>query len=172
LWAATSSVQIATLRRADAFKEAAKLAEEVALKSRSLAMGWQQALMPNSEFGGVYRLGHSHFAKGESTHSVSDETRHRVARLSHGEVTFAEVHARSVNAANLVAKAAPSLPENWFKKQQSAAAILDFIEESTERLESTAWEMRFCESRRLMSTDWEGLKIPETEEGIAVISLN
>lgn len=172
LWAATSSVQIATLRRADASKEAARLAKEVALKSRSLAKGWQQVLMPDTELGGVYRLGHSHFAKYKSTHSVSDETRHRVARLSHGEVTKSEVDNRSAAAGILVAKAAPSLPENWFKKQQSAAAILDFIEESTERLESTCLEMDFCERRRLKVADWEGLKLPQTEEGIAVISLN
>jgi len=172
LWAATSSVQIATLRRADDSKEAARLAKEVALKSRTFALGWQQALMPDSELGGVYRLGHSQFVESTSPHLVSGETRYRVARLSHSEVTAVEVHARSVNAATLVAKAAPSFPENWFKKQQNGSAILDFIEESTERLESTAWELDFCERRRLKVADWEELKLPETNEGIAVISLN
>jgi len=169
LWCTASSAAVLAMRRADQTSHALRLAQEVAAKSRSLAQGWQQSLMPAMELGGVLRLGHSRFHTEEP---VLLETRRRLARLQiPGGLTDAELHASSVEVATEVAHALPSLPENWLRVQSSAAAVLDFVEESTERLESTAAEMAFCERRRLRFEQWEGLPLPETSEGLALVRL-
>lgn len=170
LWCATSAAEVMLIRRAERTPHALRLAQQVAEKSRHLAQTWQKALMPSDELGGVFRLGHSRF---EREAPVPLETRRRLARLQvDGGMSDAQLHVASVNAATEVAHAAPSLPESWFARQRSAASVLDFAEEATERLESIEAEMEFCERRRIGFEQWEGLSIPESDDGLAIIRLD
>lgn len=168
LWCAGVAVETMTLRRAGDFEGSARVALEGAQRSRQLAGHWRDQLMPARELGGVYRFGHSHF---ETTVPVALETRRRLARLERGEdVADSELIRLSASAAIDVAHAEPSLGREWFSEQQSAAGLLDFIEESTERLESLSEEARFTAARRLSFEDWEALPPPsDSADGLNMI---
>lgn len=174
VWCAASAGEVNLLRRNGQLREAANVAREVAVVARGIATSWQEALMPASELGGVHRLAHSSFVTGSEASRggariVDREVYERLARMQAcGEVERAALHSAGMNAAIQVVERAPELTKAWFERQRSAAALLDFVEEPTERLESLADEVELCERRRLGWVDWEELP-PPAQEGLAII---
>ena len=73
----------------------------------------------------------------------------------------AEFLEREREGAIRVVAARPRLDETWIERQTRAAQLLDFVEETTERLESLGTEMDMCQRRRLSFDSWEAASAKE-----------
>jgi hypothetical protein len=163
-FAVTGEVQLA--RRAHASDAAARIATDAAKLARGWANQWRQALAPETEFGGVLRFRHSRFS------DMGAETVLRLDRLQFGDAT--QIRDRSVlEATNQVAQRAAGFPTEWFERQAATAQMLDFVEETTERLESLASETSWCAEHRIEHEHWEELEASDEAyaEGVGAICL-
>jgi hypothetical protein len=153
IWCVTSVVEVDVLRRAGARQEAAELARSSAKRSRRLASAWARKLLPPDEHDGALMFEHRAFAR------IPKEVKCRLYELQEGTRSPEDFFARSTQAALSVADRAPS--PQWFARREAIAGTLDFLEEATERLESSAAEMEYCETMRLSYQQWEALPLPE-----------
>lgn len=166
VWCVASTLEVDVLRRQGARSEAAQLARQTAEHSRELAGAWASRLMPPGDHGGVLRLSHSRFAK------VPEEVKLRLYELQEGTRAPSNLHERSVAAAKSVAMLSPAAPADWYVRQEALAGMLDFLEETTERLESNAEQMEYCDRLRLGYERWEALSAPAGIDGqIALIKV-
>lgn len=166
VWCVASSLEVDVLRRQGARGEAAQLARLTAKHSRELATVWAARLMPPDVHGGVLRLAHSRFAH------VPEEVKLRLYELQEGTRSPANLHERSLSAAKSVAVLKSAPPPEWFARQEALVGMLDFLEETTERLESNAEQMEYCDRLRLGYERWEGLAPPSRIDGqIALIKV-
>jgi hypothetical protein len=161
-WCFAAAGEIQLARRAGALAPASEVAQAAAVKGREWASTWTAALVPADEYQGVARFGHTQFVE------VPLETKNRLSRLQFGEEWTAS-DVRHIEAAERIARIAPSLPEGWFEKQRALGTVLDFVEETTERVEGIKEETAFCAERRLGYDRWEKLRAPEKHGGLAII---
>lgn len=161
-WCLATAAEVTLARRRGRSSEAAALAADRARVARGWCDVWGAALMPPSEFGGVFRLTHRRLAE------VPRETFLRLVRMQE-KVDVSGIDARETGAAHALALEAPSLPSTWWRGEVAMADVLDFCEEATERVESLAEEMRWCHERGLGWSTWESLPAPRDAGGIALV---
>jgi hypothetical protein len=65
----------------------------------------------------------------------------------------------------------PALGSEWVERQVALAALLDFAEEATARLESAADELTMCLAEGFRYEDWEALSAPVDSGDLAVIEV-
>ncbi|MDM8543660.1 hypothetical protein QUF90_21510 [Desulfococcaceae bacterium HSG9] len=154
LWAISGSGEIHAKRRQGDMERSAELSYELAGKSREWSGRWSKELILSNEYAGIGRYGYSKLRK-----QTTEDQRRRLARLFNNgdEVPSETIGALETKGANLVAQKFPVLGKDWIQQQSGIANILDMLEESTERLESTADITKFCLSKRLNYDRWEQL---------------
>ncbi len=152
LWVIASVAEVAALRRLGAAADAAALATSMASVSRTWTRGWAASLLPESEFGGVFLV-----QSAPLRERISIEVAPRLARLQLGEdLPRPDLFRRLDDSALLVAAARRRLPDGFAERAALAARTLDFVAETSERVESFAVEMDQCRQRRIGFGDWEG----------------
>ncbi|MDP3277953.1 MAG: hypothetical protein Q8Q09_22400 [Deltaproteobacteria bacterium] len=162
LWCLAAIAELHLLRRVGELQAAATLSLGIAQHAREWAKRWREALMPTHELGGAFRFAHSAFA------DLHDETFARLVRMQDGTELRGsdprELPAR-LETTKVIAQYGPA----WVDRERGQARVLDFLEESTSRLESLADEYSFCAENLLAFDDWEGIKSTGNVNGIAVI---
>lgn len=166
-WCTAVMLELEVLRRMRARRESAELARASGAKSRAFAIAWGKRLVPPEEYGGVFRFGHSRFE------SLPEEVLLRLFELQEGTRSPENRFARTTDAAHALAERANALPADWFARQEAGARVLDFLEETTARLESVAAELEHCDRLRLNYDEWEGLREPaDASSSIAIIRVD
>ncbi len=154
-WCFANSAEIATLRRATERTRAAEVAADAANQSRGWAANWLGTLVPANDLEGLGRFGHSAFA------AVPADARVRLRRMGGGgDGPDGE---RDLAGAAEVARRMPALGPEWIERQLTLVPMLDMVEETTERMESLADELKMCDERRLGWDRWEALTPPAGE---------
>ncbi len=166
VWCFALSLEVAASRKLGQPKKSHEAAEKAAQLARRWLSTWTTALLPEPRFRGVHRFGFSKFE------SLPREVHERLWRIPVGTPTREIDHDEErLEAAYYVARELPSLPKNWLSEQVALAHMLDFLEETTERLESMSFEMEFCLQEGLSTRGWEELRAPSnTPLGLLVTS--
>jgi hypothetical protein len=151
IWCMAVVLEVSALRAAGDLAGAATAAAHSATRARVRAADWAAAIAPPDEFGGVGRFGFAELAS-----RIPEECRHRLLRMDDGlPLDRAEILEREREGAARVIASRPSLDGAWIERHVRAAHLLDFVEETTERLESLRDEMDLCQRRRLTFDRWE-----------------
>lgn len=153
VWCMAGGLEISALRRAGHDEAATETAYVLAQSARNWARHWLTLLTPEFAFGSAAFVGHSVFAN-----HILPEVGIRLARLELGvdldRVAFLDW--RRTGALQL-ARELRGLDEQWLEQQASGMRLLDFMAESSERLESLASEMKWCHQQKIDHAQWETL---------------
>ncbi len=163
-WCMASACELALLRRVGEDRGAARLARELATSGRRIASSWRDELLPSAEFGGVFRYSHSRFGR------LPREVYERLVRLHDGTI-LVDSDRRELQSRIAVAEQMPRLGDAWVDQQIAVASMLDFVEETTARVESTADALEMCADEELRYRDWEALEAPPTAMGLCVVEV-
>jgi hypothetical protein len=162
-WCFAVAGEVYYARRSGDLDTAASVARDAAQQCRAWAARWADSALPPSEFGGVRRYFHSAF------HRLPAEAVLRLHRLQMGDVRVLR-DGKAIDVARHVSEQLPALGPGWTDRQLALAEVLDFVEESTERVEALAAETQWCAERRLDVSRWEALPAPSENDGIGVIA--
>lgn len=164
VWCLTGACETQLLRRVGEDERAAAFARSLATTSRTWASSWRDALMPRDEFCGAFRFAHSSFSQ------LPREVYLRLVRLHDGTI-LTGTDARELEGRMAVGREMPALGSEWVERQVALAALLDFAEEATARLESAADELTMCLAEGFRYEDWEALSAPVDSGDLAVIEV-
>lgn len=166
IWCIAISLEVAALRRLEKLQGAFETSKEAAGNARRRLNSWVSRLLPEPGMNSVHRFGYSGFDV------LPREVHERIWRIPSGELTSELEHDEErLEAAIHIAQELPALPPNWVEQQMALAQMLDFLEETTERLESASSEMEFCYHQGLTPRSWEELPSPSnTPVGLLVTS--
>ena len=161
-WCFAVTAEVQLLRRLEKDRDAAEIARNAAQTARSWVSGWAASLAPTDQFHGVFRFAHQGFA------FITNERLDRLIRLQTGSERDG-IDPLELVAAAEVSREAPTLDEHWWKRELGIAEVLDFGEETAERLEALASEMTWCAERGLSWSEWEALPCPAGATGVGLI---
>jgi hypothetical protein len=168
-WSAAGSAEIMVERRMNKLDAAAEHAQELSQKARQWTTRWTNELMPEDEYNGVGRFGHTQFGRHLDRHS-----RRRIYTAASGsDYEPGELRMFEADGAMEVAHHRPGLSNDWFDRQVALGEFIDMLEENTERMESMAAETDFAASERLSYAQWEALPSPadtDHEEARALLA--
>jgi hypothetical protein len=164
LWCLAGSAELHLLRRIGDDAIAARLARQLAHRARQWCGQWRDAFLPPGELHGAFRFAHSAFV------GLERETYERLVRLFDGTELRA-TDARELDGRMAAAKEIARRGPRWIHQQRALADVLDFIEETTDRIESTADELEFCLEERLSFAQWESLPNLASPGALAAIDM-